>query len=283
MAQHSNGLFGVIPSGKRPLTQRHALVGGRRRLRTAGANLDPYEILGGRTVVSALVANGNFVLPTLTGATGLIALGGLRIGDRLDYVLQNDSVNAAGTATLVIDAGATFTLYGPLLVPAGATLYTRIVLNTATTALCYTNLVGASGALVAEPFLGYVDAHQNAATGSTSLQGAYATTVGAIVLTAAQVIGGYTLVTTEVGNVTITWPGAAVVQAALLAKGVTSAAGLRLPPVVLLEIGNLQTLTVTAGAGETVRGTAIVDDTSAEVHYVFSGAATADIVVVHGA
>lgn len=282
MAHHSNGIFGLIPAELRPATRRVGLSGGRRRLRTAGGNLDPYEILGGLTVVTTLAANGNFVLPTLTGATGLIALGGVRNGDRLDYVLQNNSVLAAGTATLVIDAGATFTLRGPLVVPAGSALHARIIMNTATTAICFTRLVGPSGTIVTGPNLfSYVDLYQNVATGSTTAQGTYNAAGGVATITAAQLLGGYTYVGAAGGGVALNLPTAVAVQAALLAKGITSAAGLRLPPI-LVAVTDANALTVTAGGGDTtVRGTAAVNNTTASVHFVYSAAATADAIVVH--
>jgi len=236
-------------------------------------------------VVTTLAANGNFVLPTITGATGLVALGGLRNGDRLDYVLQNNSVLAAGTATLVVDAGATFTMRGPLVVPAGSSLHVRLVLNSATTGLCFTRLVGPSGQIVTGTnLLSYVDAYQNVATGSTSLQGTYNAAGGAATLTAAQLLSGYTYVGAAGGGVALTLPGAAATAAALLVKGITAAAGLRLPPI-LIEVTDANALTVTAAAAadETVHGTAAVNNITAAVYYVFSGAATAVALVVQGA
>ena len=285
MAHHANGAFGLIPVALRPATQRVGLSAGRRRLRSAGATLVPSEILGGLTVVSALVANGTFPLPTVTGATGLVALGGLRNGDHVDYVLQNNSVVAAGTATLAIDAGATFTLYGPLVVPMGCSLHTRIIMNSATTALCYTKLVGVSGQITPGPNLfSYVDIYQSAATGSTSTQGTYNAAGGAAVVTAAQLIGGYSYVGAAGGGVAITLPGAANTAAALLAKGIVAAAGLRLPPI-LIEVTDANNLTVTANAAadETLHGTVAINNITAAVHYVFTGAATAVAVIVQGA
>jgi len=286
MAHHSNGLFGVIEAKRRPATVRGALAGsGRRRLRTAGATLDPYEMLGGLTVVTGLVANGNFVLPAVTGAAGLVALGGMRDGDRLDYVLQNNSVNAAGTATLVVDVAATFTLRGPLVVPINNTLHVHIIMNSATTALCFTELVAPTGtfALGTQTLVSYVDVYQNLASGNTASQGVYNAAGGLATLTAAQLLGGYVYVGAAGGNVALTLPGAAAVQAALLAKGITSAAGLRLQPILVMDTdAGANTITVTAGAGETVHGTAVINNDSAAIHYVFTAAATAVALVVQG-
>ena len=284
MAHHSNGAFGLIPAALRPATQRVGLSGGRRRLRTATATLVPSEILGGLTVVSGLVANGTFTLPAVTGATGLVALGGLRNGDRVDYVLQNNSVNPAGTATLAIDGAATFTMYGPLVVPAGSnSLHVRIIMNSATTALCYTSLVDPAGRLtIGAALFSYLDINQNAATGSTSAQGTYVALDNGALVTEAQLLSGYTYVANGAGN-NLILPGAVAVANALLAKGITAAAGLRLPPIVVVDTVGAGALTVTPGAGVTVHGTAAITNMSATVHWVFSGAATAVAIVVQGA
>jgi len=268
----------------RPSTRRSGVQGGRRRLLTASATLSAHDILGGHIAVSTLVANGTFTLPAVTGATGLVAVGGLQNGDRVKFVLRNNSVAAAGTATLAQDAGATITMQGPLVCPSGgASLHVEIMLDTAATAICYTRVVGASGVVEAGPnLLSYVDLYQSAATGSTTMQGTYATNAGAFAVTAAQLISGFTNTGAAGGAVALTLPGADAVQTALAAKGITSAAGLRLPPMVI-EVTDANALTVTAAAAanETVHGGAI-NNTTAVVHYVFTGAATADVFVVLG-
>ena len=146
MAHTSIQGFGLIKPSDRPGTLRSGVKGGRRRLLTAGATLSAHDILGGHIAVSGLVANGNFTLPSVTGATGLVAVGGLAAGDTVTFQLRNNSVAAAGTATLVQDAGATITMQGAVIVPAGGcTLRCEIMLDTATTAVCMTTLVAASG------------------------------------------------------------------------------------------------------------------------------------------
>jgi hypothetical protein len=117
-------------------------------------------------------------------------------------------------------------------------------------------------------------------TGTTQ-QGTYVAPAGAgDALTAAELIDGYTYIGTAAGGGSaLTMPDIADVQAALLAAGIVSAAGLRLPPALISEGGG-GNLTVTAGAGGTVVGTAAVNNATAVVHTVFTAAATAHHIVV---
>ena len=102
---------------------------------------------------------------------------------------------------------------------------------------------------------------------------------GAAVITAAQLCDGYTYLGVAGGAVTLTLPAIADVQTELLARGVTSAAGTRVPDV-LVVVTDANALTVTAGAGGTVVGTAAVNNSVATVKTVFTAAATAHHIVV---
>lgn len=106
---------------------------------------------------------------------------------------------------------------------------------------------------------------------------------GAAAITAAQLLGGYSYAGAAGGAVALTLPSAASVQAALAAVGVTSAAGTRLVNPISIDVSDANALTVTAGAGVTVLGTAAVNNTSAVVHITFTGAAAYNAVVVVGA
>jgi hypothetical protein len=101
---------------------------------------------------------------------------------------------------------------------------------------------------------------------------------GADTITAAQIINGYAYVGAAGGSVALTLPGADAIQTALTAMGITSAAGTRLPPLIV-EVTDANALTVTAGTGETVHGTAAVNNKTAIIHYIFTGAAAAVAIV----
>ena len=129
--------------------------------------------------------------------------------------------------------------------------------------------------------LSYVCAHQNVATGATTQLTERDATGGAVVVTATQLIGGYTYIGAAGAGVALTMPAAADVQAELATHNITSAAGLRLTPI-WIEVTDANNLTVTAAAGGTVHGTAAVNDGTAQVLPIFSGAATIDFLVIQG-
>jgi hypothetical protein len=108
------------------------------------------------------------------------------------------------------------------------------------------------------------------------------TTGGARSITAAELINGFAYIGAPGGAVALTFPGASTattgVQAVLAAMGITSAAGTRLPPIIVAATG-ANNLTVTAGAGETIYGTAAINNKNAIINYIFTGAATAAIIV----
>jgi hypothetical protein len=121
-------------------------------------------------------------------------------------------------------------------------------------------------------------------TGSALIgTGTLNTAGGAAVISAAQLLGGYSYAGAAGGAVALTLPDAASVQAALAAVGVTSAAGTRLVNPISIDVSDANDLTVTAGAGVTVLGTAAVNNTSAVVHITFTGAAAYNAVVFVGA
>mgnify|MGYP006906343768 FL=1 len=101
---------------------------------------------------------------------------------------------------------------------------------------------------------------------------------GAKTITAAQIINGYAYVGVAGSSVALTLPGADAIQTALAAMGITSAAGTRLPPLIV-EVTDANDLTVTAGTGETVHGTAAVNNKTAIIHYIFTGADSAVAIV----
>ena len=101
---------------------------------------------------------------------------------------------------------------------------------------------------------------------------------GSRTITAAELINGFAYVGAAGAAGTLTFPGAVAVQSALNDMGITSAAGTRLTPI-LVSNTNVSVLTVTAGANETIIGTAIINNTSAIIHYIFTGADTAVAII----
>ena len=116
-------------------------------------------------------------------------------------------------------------------------------------------------------------------SGGSIIQGTTVETGGTgASITAAQIIHGYAYVGAAGGSVALTLPGADAIQTALSNIGITSAAGTRLPPLIV-EVTDANDLTVTAGTGETVHGTAAINNKTAIIHYIFTGAATAVAIV----
>jgi len=121
-------------------------------------------------------------------------------------------------------------------------------------------------------------------TNSTSLNGpisnAYTVDAagGAQTITAAELISGYMYNGAAGADVALTLPGADAVQTALLADGIVTAAGYKLPSI-SINVTDAFNLTVTAGTGETVIGPSINNNT-AKVEYIFTAAATATATVI---
>jgi len=296
MALDPEGAFGLIPIEKREVTRHTGVIGGRQRLRSAAGTIAPFELLGGLTTVSGLTENAVFQLPSVTAVAGLATRGGLRRGDRIEWVLQNTSTNAAGTATLTADALGTITMHGPLVAsPGGYALHALIEMVTATTAMCNTEITGPAGIIGTGPnVLVYGNIRQETAVGSTSAQGVRKKTTdvvgGAIRPTAVELLAGCICyrVPAEPGGInpfSVILPSAADVAAALAAKGVTVAAGLRLAPLLIADVlvAPPSQIDWAAGAGVTFHGPGMVfDNVCASLHWVFSGPVTADVFAVRG-
>ena len=101
---------------------------------------------------------------------------------------------------------------------------------------------------------------------------------GSRTITAAELINGFAYVGAAGAAVALTFPGAVAVQSALNDMGIISAAGTRLTPI-LVSNTNVSVLTVTGGGGVTIIGTAIINNTSAIIHYIFTGADTAVAII----
>ena len=110
------------------------------------------------------------------------------------------------------------------------------------------------------------------------------TTVTAPTITGNQLIVGHYYSAASAAT-TLTFPGVTGVDgtaAFLNAFGITAGAGIKLPPVIVSNTAATN-LTVTGIAGETVVGTAAINQNTATIHYIFTSATTADIVVVQSA
>ena len=102
---------------------------------------------------------------------------------------------------------------------------------------------------------------------------------GVQTMSAAEMCNGYYYKGAAGGGVALTTAAAADIQTYLAARGITTAAGMCLPDV-LIDVSDANALTVTAGAGFTVLGSAAVNNVGAVCKVIFTGAATADIIVV---
>lgn len=124
-----------------------------------------------------------------------------------------------------------------------------------------------------------VDAGVSRFNGGSITQGTTVETGGgAKTITASQIINGYAYIGAAGGSVDLTLPGADAIQTALANMGITSAAGTRLPPLIV-EVTDANGLTLKPETGETVHGTAIINNKTAIIHYIFTGAATAVAIV----
>jgi len=105
---------------------------------------------------------------------------------------------------------------------------------------------------------------------------------GDIDITKQQLINGYACVADISGNVRLVLPGAPAVQTELTGMGITSAAGTRMPPIIVAVHGdNAVKLSVSVGEGETLYGSnEILKDKTAIIHYIFTEANTASVVIV---
>lgn len=103
--------------------------------------------------------------------------------------------------------------------------------------------------------------------------GAYNSAGGADTISASELLAGYHYDGAAGGAVALTLPNVADLQAALLARGIASEAGMSLP-LCTVNVTDANNLTVTAGTGGTVVGTAAVNNTAAAVQVVFTAANT---------
>ena len=104
----------------------------------------------------------------------------------------------------------------------------------------------------------------------------YNTAGGAATVSAAELIRGYHYKGVSGGAVTLTLPAIADVQTELAAQGITTAAGMKLiSEVVVNETGGANAITITAGVGGTVDGTAAITGAVAVVRTLFISANTA--------
>ena len=146
-----------------------------------------------------------------------------------------------------------------------------------------TNIIDASGSALkitaaASKMALNVDAGVSRFNGGSITQ---ATTIftagGSRTITAAELINGFAYVGAGAGG-TLDLSGAVAVQSALNDMGIISAAGTRLTPI-LVSNTNVSVLTVTGGGGVTIIGTAAINNTSAIIHYIFTGATTAVAII----
>jgi len=105
---------------------------------------------------------------------------------------------------------------------------------------------------------------------------------GAQTVSAAELVTGYSYSGAAGGAVALTIPAATAVQAELASRGITSAAGMRMP-IMFVNVTDANNLTVTAADGTvTILGTAAINNLCASLMYVFTGAATAVCMVAQG-
>jgi len=242
---------------------------------------------GALVVAGGVGVGGTVTTTTLTDGTATLTAGDLSGAGTVTATTLTDGtatltagdLSGAGTVTATTLTDGTATLTAGNLSGAGTVTATTLTDGTAT--LTAGDLSGAG--TVSATMITPLDIWRSSSLGSMAIRNAYNGGGGAVNLTAAQVIGGYTYIGAAGAAVNFTYPGAAAVQTELAAKGITSLAGLRIEPSVLIVNTDpgANAITVTAGAGETVYGTAAIPagGASATVHYVFTDAAAAAIVV----
>ena len=120
--------------------------------------------------------------------------------------------------------------------------------------------------------------------GGTITQGVTVDTSGGVQnISVTELINGYMYLGAAGDNVNLTFPGAASVKAALANMGIISAAGTKLPSVIVEVTDSFNLSVVANGSDETVHGTAAINNGTATIHYVFTTATDAAIVVVQDA
>jgi len=119
---------------------------------------------------------------------------------------------------------------------------------------------------------------------SSVVQGTYDAAGGAQSVSAAELLGGYVYNGAAGGGVALTLPAVADVIAALAAKDITAAAGMRLPSMVI-RVSDANNLTVTGNTGTTVvaQGDAVLNAEIGMVHLVFTSASALLAVLVRSA
>ena len=242
--------------------------------------------VGGNTVI-----NGNF-----TGSKAVsISANSLTSGSALD-ITSTSAGKTSGGLVNIVQTGATTTQTAPSLIVsttattnsgAGVASFTGDGLTTGNAVSISATAVTTGSALkitaVANKMGINVNTGVSRFNGGIISQSTAVTTSGGKTITAAELINGYTYVAAagSVGAL-LTLPGAAAVQTALTAMGITSAAGTRLPPLFVQVTDATNTLIVTAASGgsETIYGTtAITNVKPVIIQYIFTGAATAAVII----
>ena len=214
-----------------------------------------------------------------------------------DFQVQNNTgaamltVDGAGTVTMIPSVAATLTHAADgagddFTISQTGAQDASLLLTSAGTGADAIGLTASAGgvsitAAATDPIDCAGNVYQSTVAGAAFLSlGVYDTSGGSKTISAAELIGGYTYVGAANGTATLTFPGADAVQTALAAMGITSAAGLRLPPV-FVDVTDDNNLTPTIGLGETVVGASVaINNQSAHLNYVFTSANTAHIFVI---
>ena len=186
------------------------------------------------------------------------------------YGITNYSIIAPGTVliesttTMDIDAGTAFSLNSA----AG-------VINIGNDAVAQNINIGTAGARLITTGSATAGLSANVIYSSTGHVQNRVIEVGggADSVTAAQILQGYSYHGIAGGGAaTLTMPDAADINTLLIARGITPAAGDSLP-VMYVTVTDANDLTVTAGAGGTVTGTAAINATETTILPIYTAAA----------
>ena len=269
-----------------------------------GGTLDGVVIGGAAAAAGTFTAVAVTNTATTTNAVSISA-NALTTGSALD-ITSNSAGKTTGGLVNIAQTGATTTQTAPSLtvsttastnVGAGVASFTgntltagnavSISANALTSGnalyISATNIIDASGSALkitaaASKMALNVDAGVSRFNGGSITQ---ATTIftagGSRVITAAELINGFAYVGSGAGG-TLDLSGAVAVQSALNDMGIISAAGTRLTPI-LVSNTTVSVLTVTGGGGVAIIGTDTINNTTAIIHYIFTGATTAVAII----
>lgn len=223
---------------------------------TAGAaTVTATQLVDGFSYVGAAGASVTLQLPT--AALIVTDLLSRKISPATGMTLPTTYIDVTDANTLTITTAAGITLAGTPQINNNSASVNYIF----TSATTITATIVSNAAPIVSPNYTISTADQNGVT-----------------LTASEMIDGYfaTSASTE-GNLTLATPAA--IQTELLARGIVSAAGVALKPIIIDNTAAAN-LTVVGGGATVLGSSAIIISEAASLHYIFTAAAAASVVII---